>query len=216
MNELQVKESLATLRFQSTASLVIVLIAASLFAFTLYYSASRLTPLEKEMAILTSKLEITQTDLQEAQAALQQAHKELVEIQEKTKKARSSFVFVQLGLREFFVKDYESAVKFYDKAIDQDPLNPILFDLRGYALLRGDRVNEAIASLEKSVSLSPDYVWGHYNLALAYGKLNDPRALEQIKTVLKLDPSMRDTIRNDGQFRIFKSNPEYHSLISNG
>jgi tetratricopeptide (TPR) repeat protein len=216
MNESQIKESLASLRFHSTASLVLVLIAASIFAFTLYYSASRLTPLEIEIAALTSKIESTKTDLQEAQAGLLKANRELGEIQEKTKNARSSFVFVQQGLRQFFVKDFANAITFYDKAINQDSTNPILFDLRGYALLRVGRVEEAIASLEKCVSLAPDYVWGHYNLALAYGKLNDPRALDHVKTVLKLDPSMRDKIRGDGQFQIFKSNQEYRALIGNG
>ena len=223
MNELEIRNSLAGLRFQSAASLALVLIGACLFAFTLYYSASRLTPLEKEMADkrimisgLTSQLKTTTATLQQTHANLKQAQEELVEVQEKTQSARSSFIFVQLGLRQFFVKDYANAIKFYDKAIEQDPSNPVLFDLRGYALLRGGRIEEAITSLEKSVSLAPDYVWGHYNLALAYGKANDPRALDHIKAVLELDAAMRETIRGDGQFRIFKSNSQYQALINNG
>lgn len=216
MNELRITDSLARLRFQSTASLALVLLGALVFAFTLYYSASRLTPLENEIADKQGMISNLTNQFETTKAELQKAQEELGKIQEKTKNARSSSIFVQLGLRQFFVKNYVNAIKFYDKAIEQDSSNPVLFDLRGYTLLRSGRVKESIESLEKSISFAPDYIWGHYNLALAYAAAGDlARGLGHIRKVVELDPAMKDTIRQDGQFKVFRSSNEFRDLVGN-
>ena len=93
----------------------------------------------------------------------------------------------------------------------------MVHDLRGYALLRSGDVQGAIKSLEKSVSFAPDYVWGHYNLALAYGKDGQTdQAMQQVRSLIQLDPSMVQTLRSDGQFRIFRDVPAYKALIGQG
>lgn len=50
MNESEIQSSLASLRQGSITSLSLVALGATLLAFSLYYSASRLTPLEREIA----------------------------------------------------------------------------------------------------------------------------------------------------------------------
>lgn len=50
MNEVDIQSSIASLRQGSVMSLSLVLVGAGFLAFSLYYSVSRLTPLEKEIS----------------------------------------------------------------------------------------------------------------------------------------------------------------------
>jgi tetratricopeptide (TPR) repeat protein len=93
-------------------------------------------------------------------------------------------------------------------------MNPVVLDLKGYSLLREGKVQEAVAALGRSVEIDPDYIWGHYNLALAYWAAGDrPKAIAEVKEVLRIDPSFKDVIRNDGQFNRFNASPAYRELI---
>lgn len=56
MNGLEIQESLEKLKFQSRTSLVFVLLGATFLAFSLYYSATRLAPLEKDIALKRAEI----------------------------------------------------------------------------------------------------------------------------------------------------------------
>jgi tetratricopeptide (TPR) repeat protein len=76
-------------------------------------------------------------------------------------------------------------------------------------------VGAAIESLEKSIKINPKYVEGHYNLALAYWANQDKKkAISEVKKVLELDPTYKAKIKDDVQFRLFKSSPWFNKLIS--
>jgi len=64
MNDLDVQTSLSALRRQSQVSLVLVLLGAAFLLFSVYYSASRLTPLENEIA--SKRLELAKLQQEEA------------------------------------------------------------------------------------------------------------------------------------------------------
>lgn len=101
-----------------------------------------------------------------------------------------------------------------NRAIELDPMNPVVFDLKGYSLLRKSRVREAMATLKRSVEIDPNYVWGHYNLALAYWAAGDrPNAVAEVQTVLHLDLTFKGVIRNDTQFNKFNASPAYQDLM---
>ena len=63
MNDLDVQTSLSALRRQSQVSLVLVLLGAAFLLFSVYYSASRLTPLENEIA--SKRLELAKLQQEE-------------------------------------------------------------------------------------------------------------------------------------------------------
>jgi hypothetical protein len=83
MNELDIQSSLASLRQQSRTSLVLVSLGAAFLAFSLYYSASRLTPLEAE--ITAKRQQIARLAEEEAEQ-----RKRLVEAQAAFEKLRAS------------------------------------------------------------------------------------------------------------------------------
>ena len=92
----------------------------------------------------------------------------------------------------------------------------MLYDLRGYAQLRAGQTAEAIASLRRSIARSPDYTWGHYNLALAYWRSGDQNAaVEEVETLLRIDPSFRQIMANDAQFNAFHLSARVRALIRN-
>jgi tetratricopeptide (TPR) repeat protein len=76
---------------------------------------------------------------------------------------------------------------------------------------------DAIAALQRSVELDPEFVWGHYNLALAYGAVGDvASAAASVRTLLEIDPSFEETIREDVQFRRLRQSTEFENLLGNG
>ncbi len=155
--------------------------------------------------------------MQVGQLAREKEHleKDLQHLRDRSIRARNASTPLQSGLKAFFTKNYMGAVAYYDQAIEIDPENPVLFDFKGYALLRAGRVNEAVNALERSVQIAPDYVWGHYNLALAYWRVGRHEdALSEVRRVLELDPSFRETILGDGQFSKFKRSAVFNELVS--
>ena len=98
-----------------------------------------------------------------------------------------------------------------------DPENPILYDLKGYALYRQKNYDEAVQTLERAIALDSKYIWGHYNLALAYwGADKRDQAVQEVRRVIELDSSFRDIIRGDGQFSKFRASEEFRKVMGEG
>jgi tetratricopeptide (TPR) repeat protein len=158
-----------------------------------------------------------QKQLEDTRKSAGAAKVELDQIQQRVKESRLAYNYLQSAFRQYSLGDYKGAVELYDKVLETDPENQAVLNMRGYALLRSGDAQGAIASLEKSVSLAPNYVWGHYNLALAYGKDGQmDKAMQHIKTLIELRPAMAKALQGDGQFKIFKNIPAYQALIGQG
>ena len=155
-----------------------------------------------------------ESQLRKTQAELENATKQLNELQMQINNTRESFAIAQLGLNKFLRFDYAGAIKYYEQAIKIDPNNPVLYDFMGYAFLRSNKPSEAVSSLEKSVAINPRYTLGHYNLALAYWASGDhSRAINEVKLLLEIDPSFKSVIKGDGQFSKFKVSSEFLRLL---
>ena len=105
--------------------------------------------------------------------------------------------------------------------IDLDPQNPLTFQLMGYAYLHRaqqrpgvypEDASMAVSNLERSVQLDPKYVWAAYNLSLAYWEIGEKeKAISTLRDLLEMEPSMRATIREDGQFDPLRASPEFQA-----
>jgi len=93
---------------------------------------------------------------------------------------------------------FDDAINEYDQAIAFNPAIPEAYSYKGYALIRQGKYPEAIKTLEVLTAKNPDYVWGHYNLALAdWMDGKKEAAFRECETVLRLDDSFCDTFEKD-------------------
>src|SRR5450631_3975881 len=66
-----------------------------------------------------------------------------------------------LGVIQAQNKNYDSAIGFFDRAIDINPQVAEAYSNRGIALQKLERFHDAIASYEKAIALKPDVVEAH-------------------------------------------------------
>ena len=85
-------------------------------------------------------------------------------------------------------EDFALAEKHYRQAIESDPRYSLAYFDLGNVLDETGRVQEAILTYKTALQLAPTYADAHYNLALAYEKIREPRkALRHWQAYVKLD-----------------------------
>jgi tetratricopeptide (TPR) repeat protein len=144
---------------------------------------------------------------------LRSLQRQIDDVRTQLKRSRAASEYIRIGIDNYHARKYADAVAAYDRAIELDPMNPVIFDLKGYSLLRNGEYQKAVETLKRSIEIDPTYIWGHYNLSLTYWAAGDrSKAVEEVKKILELNPSFRDVIRSDGQFNKFNVSPEYRVL----
>jgi tetratricopeptide (TPR) repeat protein len=95
---------------------------------------------------------------------------------------------INLGTLYYNRQDFAAAERHYRKAIESDGRYALgYFDL-GNVLDETGRVSDATEAYKSALALAPTYADAHYNLALAYEKLKQPRkALRHWRAYIKLD-----------------------------
>ncbi len=137
-------------------------------------------------------------------------------VRNQLQRTREASEHIRIGVNYFHDNNYKAAIRAYDRAIDLDPNNPLTFDLKGYSLLRDGRAADAVIFLKRSVEIDSTYIWGHYDLALAYwsaGARQD--AIREVQTVVGLNPDFREVIKGDSQFSKFKASKDFQRIINN-
>jgi tetratricopeptide (TPR) repeat protein len=108
----------------------------------------------------------------------------------------------------------QELIASYDWALLTDKNNAVLYNLKGYALFREGAFIPAIDNLKQATVLSPAYVWGHYNLALALWANGDHNAaIVEVKRVVRIDPSFVSIILADGQFKPFHTDEAFNEAL---
>jgi tetratricopeptide (TPR) repeat protein len=199
------------------AGTILTVVGGAIVAASLAYSGYQFAILERSKVRQTRELVAFRAEVAKLKTEANAMHAQLDVLERQTRKVRESSSLVQLGLKKFFSRNFEGALPYYDRAIAVDPTNPVWFDLKGYALLRAGRTDEAVQALQRAVTLDPQYIWGHYNLALAYWAAgNKPGAIQEVTRVLAIDPTFRTVIKDDGQFLRFRSSPDFLDVMAGG
>ena len=90
----------------------------------------------------------------------------------------------------FAAGDYAAARDFYQTAVDKDPNDAEAHNNLGQALLRLNRVPEAVTHLERAVALVPDKWAYRFNLAHATGEAGQwDRAVNEYRIAVRLFPA---------------------------
>ena len=95
-----------------------------------------------------------------------------------------------LGTLYYNRQDFVACERHYRKAVEADPRYALAYFDLGNVLDETGRIDEAVTAYKTALRLAPTYADAHYNLALAYERLREPRqALPHWKTYVKLDSS---------------------------
>ena len=97
---------------------------------------------------------------------------------------------INLGTLYYNRQEFALAERHYRQAIDADSRYALAYFDLGNVLDETGRVHEAVATYKTALMLAPTYADAHYNIALAYEKLREPRkALKHWQAYIKLDTS---------------------------
>ena len=95
---------------------------------------------------------------------------------------------INLGTLHYNRQDYALAEKYYRAAIAIDPRYALAYFDLGNVLDETGRVMDAIQAYSTALQLARTYADAHYNVALAYEKIKEPRkALKHWRAYVKLD-----------------------------
>lgn len=82
-----------------------------------------------------------------------------------------TILFVLSGATSVQVKYWQDSKSIYKHALEVGPVNPVMLNNMGNALVKEGKLSEAVGSYKEALLLKPDYAKAHNNLATAFYKL---------------------------------------------
>ena len=105
----------------------------------------------------------------------------------------SAYEYTDLAKEQFDIANYDKAIDYCDRAIDQDPNYIEAYYERGRAKHYAEQYASAISDFDKFISLNPNYVEAYYYRAEAkFGLGNSDGAREDLETALTLAEQSAD------------------------
>jgi tetratricopeptide (TPR) repeat protein len=110
-------------------------------------------------------------------------------------------------------QEYQSAVPWFEKALQLDPGNVLATVGLGWCLKRSQRLGEAIQLYQAAIPQHPREALLHYNLACylsLLGRTSD--ALGSLERALDLDADFRELMAEEKDFDPIRNLPEFQKL----
>ena len=102
------------------------------------------------------------------------------------------------GYLLFGREQYEGAIPYFQKAVENDPFNAEAYYYLGICYKETGATN-AIDAFKKAIEIRPDYVEAYYKLGVTYNQLNMKKeAIEAFKNALEINPDHEDALLNLG------------------
>jgi tetratricopeptide (TPR) repeat protein len=168
----------------------------------LSYSIYRIQSATARAQQLEARVQEGQKQLAAVESAIRTSRSELQKMEEQLAKSRMAVNYVSQAINAYHARRYDAAVNLYDEALNLDPLNPYIQNLKGYSLFKAGRLDDAIATLRKSVEIDKAYAWGWFDLARAYcasGQLGAAR--DAVQRAIEVRGDLKEVMRADGEFR---------------
>ena len=126
----------------------------------------------------------------------------------------SSTLFNIIGASYSGLREFDSAVKAYKKALEINPNYAEAYYNIGIALKEKGDQEAAIDNYKKAIKVKPNYSEAYYNMANILKVKGDYRAaIESYKKALKINPEYAEAYYNLGN--IFDLNSDHNSAIDN-
>ena len=93
--------------------------------------------------------------------------------------------------------DYDSAIEYYNKAIELDPSNAQVYNNRGLAWTKKRNYKKAIKDFGDSIKLNPELAITFSNRGMAWLKKgNSTRAFDNFSWAIEIDPKCTEARKN--------------------
>ena len=103
--------------------------------------------------------------------------------------------------------DYEEAIAYYTKALEQGLRPPEVYNNRGNAHLRINKIDEAIGDFSQAIELKPDFAKAYNNRGNAYVDKGDfTEAIKDFTNSIQLKPDFAEAYKNRGTAYLNKGN----------
>lgn len=150
MNIAEIEGQISELRKTSSASFIMIILGATCLIGSLYYSATRLTPLEERISILSNEsmalenelskkqrlIEEAQIELKNTQTSLSDYKKKLESTNAELNNAVNALVFLQGGVSYLLNRQYPEAIDSFGRYLELRPDSHEALNFLGYAELR--------------------------------------------------------------------------------
>lgn len=175
----------------------------------LVYAAFQLTALERARNAAQAELDELHKQVGLYQTQVAQLQDSVAKVTSDLARSRASLSSARAAITAFHQGRLDEAVALYDEALNSDPDNAYLLNLRAYALFHLGRLDEAIEGQRRSVAVDPGYAWGYFDLA-RFLCASSPEHLEEARQAAQravaLRPDMLTIMQSDGEFqRVCKS-----------
>ena len=75
------------------------------------------------------------------------------------------------------LKDYENAIKYYEKLLNYKKENYKVYNNIGTSLFQLGKINRCILAFKNSIAIKPNYADAYFNLGIAYEEIGDYKIL---------------------------------------
>jgi tetratricopeptide (TPR) repeat protein len=180
----------ARIRLVAASQIALAIVALAISVFV----GMKIQPLIEEERRLRGEVE-------SAQVELAQARRDIESTQERLKSSREAVSWVTNGINAYHQGQYREAVALYGRALNLDPENPYIHNLRGYSLFKLKEFDDAIAAQKRAVEVDPRYGWGYFDLArVLCAAERFEEASAAVRQALAIRPDLRGTMSADGEF----------------
>ena len=110
---------------------------------------------------------------------------------------------------------YQEAIDAYDKAIEIQPNDAMIWTEKGVALGYQKQYDAAIAACDRAIKINPRYFLAWYNKAGCYAEQqNVDLAIENLRQAVKIDRiKVKEYADKDRSFDFIRNHPGFKELI---
>lgn len=227
MNQDQINEVFKELKKSSMVSILLVFFSTIIIIGCIVFSATRLTPLEKEVDNLRHEQKKLRLEISLLEKKIIEKQKKIDYLENDIALRSSSISNLENGISFLLSRNYQDAIEQFNFFIKANNNTSEIFNLIGYSEFRHAiqlaktmdntnklKIEELLAlseqHLKKAIghAKSPDSkAWAEYNLSiLLFTKRDYENSISHIKTLIHESPLFINNICNDGQFRKFVIN----------
>jgi tetratricopeptide (TPR) repeat protein len=137
---------------------------------------------------------------QELKQDVQQLKQDIQQNEARLKNLREVIGLVGDGRTDSFNEQYDQALKAFNKALDLDPQNAYILNLKGYALFKLGNFKDALNTFQSAVTVDPNYAWSYVDLALTYCAIgNYDEASKNFTKATELDSNLNQQLRGNNE-----------------